>query len=161
MMVCLQIRLASTESIECICLLVVESSHGQPKGEQSKGGGDSEEECPPLAGGLDGGGAADTGPAVERQREVEQLGDEGSGVGDCYTQGAEEGGGDAPEVEHVCSEKNVWYLCEAKKAVHHDQQVDGCLAEFPPDPHEDGYGDEEEEDTARDPKHMQSCVLLR
>ena len=89
MMVCLQILLASTESIECIFLLVVESSRGQPKGEQSEGGGDSEEECPPLAGGADQCVAADTGPPVERQREVEQLGDEGSGVGDCDTEGAE------------------------------------------------------------------------
>ena len=117
--------------------LVVESSSSYTEGEESEGGGQSEEEFPPLIGGEDGGGAADESPAVEGDRDGEEARCQGSGEGEGGTKGAGERGGQAPEVEQFGGEENVWDFCEAKKTVYCEQNVNGRLVHFAPNPHED------------------------
>ena len=51
---------------------------------------------------------ADAGPAVEGDGDGEDAMSEGSGEGDGGTKGAGERGGEAPEVEHLGEENNVW-----------------------------------------------------
>ena len=137
--------------IESVLFPVVESSSGKTKGQQTHGRAEFEEEC-------FGGGGEDTGPAVDGQGEGEEVRDQGRYRRKCGSQGAGEGGGEAPQ--DFGKEQNIGNFCEAKKAVHHDEQVDGCLNDFLPHRHEDSYGDQEEEDAAGDPKNLQCCILL-
>ena len=48
-----------------------------------------------------------------------------------------------------------------KKAVHQDQLVDECPDDFTPDHHDDWHDDEDEEDAARNTKHLQQSVILQ